>query len=86
MKRERLLGGICRGMCERRDGFSGTAHQLGRGCSTQGEGQGGWHAPVNSSFIMRLVIAPFRLISLATMRRHRRRQLPPKLLRPTRHS
>ena len=43
----------------------------------------GWHAPVNSSFIMRLVIAPFRLISLATMRRHRRRQLPPKLLRPS---
>lgn len=48
-----------------------------------GVGGMGWHAPVNSSFIMRLVIAPFRLISLATMRRHRRRQVPPKVLRPS---
>lgn len=37
------------------------------------------HTPVNTSFIMRLVIASFRLISLATMRRHRRRQVPAAL-------
>lgn len=37
------------------------------------------HTPVNTSFIMRLVIASFRLISLATMRRHQRRQVPAAL-------
>jgi len=40
---------------------------------------GAMHTPVNTSFIMRLVIASFRLISLATMRRHRRRQVPAAL-------